>query len=127
IFTSLQPLPARQVARYVARRITQLAGHPVVKPDLATVAMAAVLALSCAPSLAQCQFSWLPGAPNSGPNGPVNSMLLQSNGDVLAGGDFTLADDQFARSMARFDGTSWQPLGQGIDGTVYTVVELPNG
>lgn len=99
----------------------------MIKPFLPTVAIAAALALSCAPSVAQCQFSWLPGAPTSGPNGSVFAMLRQGNGDILAGGDFTLADDQFAQGMARFDGTSWHRLGQGIDGVAYAVTELPNG
>lgn len=38
------------------------------------------------------------------------------NGELIAGGNFTLAGGQPVSNVARWDGASWQPLGTGIAG-----------
>ncbi|MBC7772714.1 MAG: hypothetical protein H7210_09495 [Pyrinomonadaceae bacterium] len=53
------------------------------------------------------------------------------NGDLVAGGSFTLAGDAAASKIARWDGSTWSPLGTGITGgtnpAVYSLAVLPNG
>ena len=46
------------------------------------------------------------------------SAIAVYNGDLIAGGDFTLANGSQAFHVARWDGTSWHPLGGGLLGTV---------
>src|SRR6185369_11974115 len=39
------------------------------------------------------------------------------NGQLIAGGAFPTADGRTVNNIARWDGSSWQPLGAGITGT----------
>jgi len=48
--------------------------------------------------------------------GGVRALLVLPNGDLIAGGDFTEIDGVPARRIARFDGSTWHPLGPGITG-----------
>ena len=45
---------------------------------------------------------------------PVSCLLALSNGDVIAGGRFNQAGGAPASCIARWDGSSWWPLGSGI-------------
>lgn len=56
-----------------------------------------------------------------GVEGEVTALALAPNGVVYAGGEFTKAGGVAARHIARWDGRSWQPLGEGIDGEVYAI------
>jgi uncharacterized delta-60 repeat protein len=63
----------------------------------------------------------------SGANGPVNALVLQTNGRILAGGSFTSMNAVFFNHLARLmtDGTldtSFNP-GPGADGAVYALAE----
>jgi hypothetical protein len=75
---------------------------------------------------AQCDPSWLPGAPIPGVDGTVYAATLwdpDGSGPqepvLVIGGNFTIAGAVGAASVARWDGTSWQPLGAGIQVGVY--------
>ncbi|MBX9736269.1 MAG: hypothetical protein K2X32_05030 [Phycisphaerales bacterium] len=60
----------------------------------------------------------------------VNALVTLPNGDLVAGGNFTSAGGTSARSIARWNGTSWLPLGTGIGGfdpRVLALAVLPNG
>ena len=60
----------------------------------------------------------------------VYALTVLPNGDVVAGGDFTTAGDAICNGIARWDGSSWYPLGGGIDDAyeyVYSLTVLPNG
>ena len=91
--------------------------------SLASFLAAAALATSLA---AQCELTWLPGD-NNGPNGPVVAILELPNGDLVAGGLFTAAGSVLANNIARWDGTTWRPLGTGTNGIVTALVRSPNG
>jgi len=41
------------------------------------------------------------------------------NNDLIIGGEFEFAGGQIARSVARWDGTAWHPMGQGFNEAVY--------
>jgi hypothetical protein len=49
------------------------------------------------------------------------------NGGLIAGGSFTTAGGLPASNIARWNGTSWSPLGAGTNALVRTVHVLPNG
>lgn len=51
------------------------------------------------------------------PNGGVNSMIVY-NGKLIAAGAFDSADGMPAKNIAQWDGTSWSPLGSGVDSIV---------
>jgi hypothetical protein len=59
-------------------------------------------------------------------DGTVFALTTLPNGDVVAGGLFTWAGVA-ALNIARWNGTSWSPLGTGINGSVGALVTLPNG
>ncbi len=50
----------------------------------------------------------------------VRSLTLLPNGDLVAGGEFSLATGSPADGIARWNGTTWTPLGSGIGGATGT-------
>lgn len=63
--------------------------------------------------------TWSPlgtGLPSSNPYSSVLSLALLPNGDLLAGGEFSLATGGPADGLARWNGSTWAPLGSGIGG-----------
>lgn len=51
------------------------------------------------------------------------SALTTFGGDLIAGGRFTGAGGVPAANIARWDGVSWSPLGDGLDDTVFALAE----
>ena len=45
------------------------------------------------------------------------------NGELIVGGNFTIAGGAAANYIAKWNGTSWAPLGSGMDGAVYALAE----
>ena len=89
---------------------------------------AAVLFSLSLPVVAQCGLDWQPGAPAAGVKGLVWAALSASNGDLIVGGQFVVADASVTNRIARWNGTTWSPLGAGIDdGTVSALAQLQNG
>ncbi|WP_226163450.1 hypothetical protein [Hymenobacter terricola] len=71
------------------------------------------------------------GAGN-GLNGIVYAVAVAGNGDVYAGGQFTMAGGVAANYVAKWNGTTWSPLGAGLSsansyGYVYTLAVAGNG
>ncbi len=58
---------------------------------------------------------------------PDVQALAEYNGDLYAGGDFTLAGGQPAVCIARWDGASWSPVGGGASGPVRDLVVHDGG
>ena len=62
----------------------------------------------------------------------VYALTVMQNGDLIAGGRFTIAGSVATSLVARWDGTSWSALGAGLsrstglDG-VFALTTLPNG
>ncbi len=50
----------------------------------------------------------------NGLNGEVNALAIAGNGDVYAGGIFSLAGGVSATNVARWNGTAWNPLDAGV-------------
>lgn len=61
----------------------------------------------------------------------VYALAVLTNGDLIAGGQFTSAGGIAASRIARWDGTAWSPLGSGMGSLpgiiVYALAVLPNG
>lgn len=54
----------------------------------------------------------------TGINGPVNTIIQDKQGDIYAGGTFSIAGNVNAANVAMWDGSEWKALGQGLKGTV---------
>ncbi len=68
----------------------------------------------------------------NGLNSNVNALALLSNGDIIAGGEFTAAGnaadgDTPVNYLARWDGSAWSALGDGVNGRVQTLAVAGNG
>jgi len=57
----------------------------------------------------------------------VNAFAQLPNGDLVVGGSFTSVAGIAANNIARWNGTSWSPLGAGTNATVNGLTPLPNG
>ncbi|MCR9244151.1 MAG: hypothetical protein NXI31_03910 [bacterium] len=66
------------------------------------------------------------GPPGS-TNGVITNLLVMPNNDLVAAGTFLQIAGVPAARIARFDGTSWQALGNGMDDQVAALTLLPNG
>jgi len=49
------------------------------------------------------------------------SALAVLEGDLIAAGNFNFAGGRVAQNIARWDGTSWHPMGEGMFGRVYAL------
>ena len=73
---------------------------------------------------------WVPMVPSRASNfqSPnASAFVVLPNGDLVIGGRFTYIDDVFAQSVARWDGSKWNPLGAGLQGTVSALALAANG
>ncbi|THB77364.1 MAG: hypothetical protein D3926_15645 [Desulfobacteraceae bacterium] len=73
---------------------------------------------------------WAEGFGSPGPDGPVYASTTFDDGTGTAlyvGGLFETAGGIPALSIARWDGTTWSPLGAGIYGEVYTLAVFDDG
>jgi hypothetical protein len=57
----------------------------------------------------------------------VNAIAPLPNGDLAVAGTFLTAGNVPAPCIARWDGSSWHPYGNGIGGAVHALAVLPNG
>jgi hypothetical protein len=57
----------------------------------------------------------------------VRTLVIDANGELCMGGDFTSAGGVPALHVARWDGTAWSPLGAGLPGWVDCLVVDRNG
>jgi hypothetical protein len=58
--------------------------------------------------------------------GGVQDIVVMPNGDFVAGGNFTVAWPSVSR-IGRCDGSTWSPLGSGVNAAVHTLLPLPDG
>lgn len=57
----------------------------------------------------------------------VNAIAVDSSGNVYIGGSFSSAGGVSASNIAMWDGTSWNPLGDGLNGTVWAITVGSDG
>ena len=61
---------------------------------------------------------WEEGFIANGANNEVNAAVVDSSGTLYIAGKFSCVGDQLANRVAKWDGTSWSPLGEGLNDTV---------
>lgn len=86
------------------------------------VLLVAICLLTVAPSSGQA--GWEPVG--SGMDAPVYA-LTTYQGELIAGGEFMHAGDAIVNHIARWDGSSWQPLGPGLDGNGVYALQVYEG
>ena len=59
--------------------------------------------------------------PNDGLNGSCYTISIDNNDYLYVGGIFTLAGGSFTNYIAKWDGSSWTPLGTGLITKCYTI------
>ena len=66
--------------------------------------------------------SWHPLGSGMGGYDPyVNALAFGPDSSLYAGGHFTTAGGVNANNIARWNGSSWSPLGSGVSGSVYSL------
>ena len=70
---------------------------------------------------APCVEGWQPGTSVNGVGGYTGAIAIDAVGNVYAGGGFAAAGSTLANNIAKWDGTSWSPLGAGVDGQVTAI------
>lgn len=91
--------------------------HSIILPSIRRITghTAILFFLIFSPEITVSQYwSALPGG---GMNDWVYATTIY-NGDLIVGGKFTMAGGVSANHIARWDGTSWTPLGIGVNGKV---------
>ena len=118
IALAVTPSPVRgRSARAIARDARRFPEEPPMIPRLlAPLALCALAPLA----RAQC-LTWDGGIPPGvgGPNGAIRDVLVWDDGTgpaLYACGEFTSIGGSAANRIARWDGTSWTPLGTGLEG-----------
>src|SRR5437016_10080291 len=53
-----------------------------------------------------------------GADSPINAAVVDSAGNLYIGGFFRVAGGVAADRIAKWNGSSWAPLGSGVNGTV---------
>jgi hypothetical protein len=74
--------------------------------------------------------SWAPLVVPTSLSGAVYSAAVFDDGSgpaLYVGGSFVVAGPVIANRIARYDGTSWTPLGPGMNGTVYSLIVQDDG
>jgi hypothetical protein len=94
--------------------------------------LAALLLLAPRVLAQHCPGQWLDG-PDQGAPGVVGAIyaacLWDADGPggrpplLVVGGRFIVAGHAFATNVAAYDGTNWQPLGEGTDNYVWSLTE----
>ena len=57
----------------------------------------------------------------------VLALAVLPNGDLIAGGSFDTAGGVPASNIARWNGTAWSAMGEGVDSSVYSLATTPGG
>src|SRR5262249_40509677 len=95
---------------------------------LAPITSVGALVLVRAP---ECRSKWVPTfGTQPGTEQAIYALATVDDGSgpaLYAGGRFTIAGDVAAKSVARWDGKDWSPLGSGTTGTVYALAVFDDG
>lgn len=65
---------------------------------------------------------WISMGGHAGVRGSVHALALDTNGILYVGGQFDAVGELEANNIARWNGTTWSTLGQGVNGEVLALV-----
>ena len=97
------------------------------------VALISLLLVQPAAHARQCLGRWMPGDAIPGVNGAVRSVVELPDGDLIVGGQFSIAGSTTTTNIARYHpaSESWSALSGGVGSGVATLVlcmaKLPDG
>jgi hypothetical protein len=102
------------------------------RPALGAALLASTLPSAAAPLPQGCEPEWIPTFGGAATNGYIDTLSVLDDrtgaGPALyAGGAFSTAGGQPASNMARWDGQSWSPIGEGADDQVYCFEVFDDG
>ncbi|MDD2656076.1 MAG: fibronectin type III domain-containing protein [Patescibacteria group bacterium] len=66
--------------------------------------------------------NWTQIGENNGVNNRVQSIKMDTNGNLYVGGLFTFAGVSSVSYIAKWDGSNWSTLGSGVNGYVYAMI-----
>jgi hypothetical protein len=89
------------------------------------LAILCVLVTNCLSLAQSCDPRW--DTMNGGTNGHINAMARLPNGDIVVGGRFTRAGGVEVNNIARWDGSSWHEMGEGVPVIVQQLRVRANG
>ncbi len=68
-----------------------------------------------------CDCDWISMGGTPGVEGSVHAIAADGAGNLYVGGSFTAAGGVSAANVAKWNGSSWSAMGDGISGTVYSL------
>ncbi len=83
-------------------------------------------ARAAGPAFTDANWVGLPGA-NGTQHPSVNAIVMDTNGNLYAGGSFTNAGGANANYVAEWNGVTWMPLGSGMNDQVRALTFDPSG
>src|SRR5262245_30350245 len=114
-------------------QVTSVSGRGLVASTHAALSAASQLAPVGPLVLAlgnSCSPSWLPTFRGTGTSDYVAALAMYDDGEgpaLYAAGNFTFAGGRAANRIAKWDGSSWTPLGSGLDGDVRALAVHDDG
>lgn len=91
------------------------------RTSLTACAVIAVAALTTAPA-SGTSYDWIgSGGVKNGCNGRIEAIVRAPDGSTYVGGQFSQCGAVAAQNIARWDGSAWHPLGNGLVGTVSAI------
>jgi hypothetical protein len=88
------------------------------RPSLSLPALVLITTFGSSRAEAQC-LDWRPGFHVAGTDHDVDALIVHDDGHgpaLFAAGWFTRAGAAAVNRIARWDGSSWAPLGSGVSG-----------
>lgn len=69
---------------------------------------------------------WISTGGYTGAEGYVNAMAVDASGNLYIAGEFIAVSDILANRIAKWNGSTWTPLGEGLNGLVETIAVSGN-
>jgi Domain of unknown function (DUF5122) beta-propeller len=104
-----------------AMRREQLWNNPMRN----SLVILSIFLIACLARAQSCDPRW--DTMQGGTNGSIDAMVRLPNGDIVVGGLFTQAGGAAANNVARWDGSSWHAMGEGVVGEAWHLRIRPNG
>lgn len=101
--------------------------HSLLRLTAASFALFAAVTATPSAAVAQCTYTLPASTFAGGANESVLAMAARNDGSTVVGGRFTSIGGVSCNRIARWDGSSFAPLGTGTDGEVAAMLTLPNG
>lgn len=73
-----------------------------------------------------CNDGWDTTFTTNGADSQINVVVPDGLGNIYVGGDFSSVQGIQAKGIAKWNGTSWSPLGSGINGRINTIAIAGN-